>query len=183
MAKTKILHTQGNKIIIGFPIEEVIAELRDGSLSKNAENKLIPDVWVVLRRGLLIRQYHAFSSFNYVYFTDEGHLPCGEYDIEVYYDSIDGGQHMRLKREKILHVVDTTDEGQKYEGSDFNVIAYYPVIQGRAAAVIIGSDYVALYANNGLNADIGTDSVNLRAGYGESSVEVNANNVNINIKD
>ena len=90
---------------------------------------------------------------------------------------------MRLKHEKILHVVDTTDEGQKYEGSDFNVIAYYPVIQGRAAAVIIGSDYVALYANNGLNADIGTDSVNLRAGYGESSVEVNANNVNINIKD
>ena len=183
MAKTKILHTQGNRITIGFPIEEVYAEVRDGSLSKNAENKLITDVWVVLRRGLLIRQYHASSSFNYVHFTDEGHLPCGEYDIEVYYDSIDEGRHMRLKYEKILHVVDTTDEGQKYEGSDFNVIAYYPVIQGRAAAVIIGSDYVALYANNGLNADIGTDSVNLRAGYGESSVEVNANNVNINIKD
>ena len=182
MAKTKILHTQGNRITIGFPIEEVYAELRDGSLSKNKEAKLITDVWVVLRRGLLIRQYHAFSSFNYVHFTDEGHLPCGEYDIEVYYDSIDE-HHMKFVEEKMLCVVRTTAEGQKYQSSDYDVVAYYPVIRGRASAVVIGDGYVRLYAGRGLNADLADGAVNLRAGYGNSTIEIENNSVNIHIKE
>lgn len=183
MAKTKILHTQGNQITIGFPVEEVYADLRDGSLEKNNRNNLIDDVWVVLRRGILVLQYRASASFNYVHFTDMGHLPCGEYDIEVYYDSDDQGHHLRLKYEKILHVVDSTEAGQTYEGSDFDVTTYYPVIHGRASAVVISNGAVSIYAGNGLNADLGDDSVNLRAGYGESQVDITNTNVNINIKD
>ena len=181
MAKTIIRHIQGNQITIGFPVQEVYAELRNGSFSEYQVELLISNTWIVLRRGILVRQYKAFVSFNYVHFTDGGHLPCGEYDIEVYYDSNDEGHHMRLKYEKILTVVDSTEAGQVYQSTDFDVVAFYPVIQGRAAAVIIGSDYVRLMAGNGLNADIDEDSVNLRAGYGNSTVDVTENNVNINI--
>ena len=183
MAKTIIRHIQGNEITIGFPVNEVYAELRNGSFEAYAEQQLIGDTWVVLRRGILVRQYKATVSFNYVHFTDGGHLPCGEYDIEVYYDSQDEGHHMRLKYEKILTVVDSTEAGQVYDSTDFDVVAFYPVIQGRASAIVIGDGYVRLIAGNGLNADIDEDSVNLRAGYGNSTVEVTENNVNININE
>lgn len=181
---TKILHTQGNEITIGFPVGEVYADLRDGTLDKHVDDNIINDpTWVVLRRGLLVRQYRATVSFNYVHFTDTGHLPCGEYDIEVYYDSEDGGHHMRLVYEKILRVVNTTDEGQQYQSSDYDVMAYYPVINGRASAVIISNGTVALMAGRGLNADIGDGAVNLRAGYGNSTIEIENNSVNIHIKE
>lgn len=182
MGKTKILHTQGNQITIGFPVTEVYADLINGKLDINNNDNLLGDTWVVLRRGILVRQYRASVSFNYVHFTDMGHIPCGEYDIEVYYDSRDEGHHMRLKHEKILCVVDSTDEGQVYDSTDYDVTTYYPVIQGRASAVIIGSDYVALVAGNGLNADISENSVNLRAGYGDSTIDIDNNNVNIRIQ-
>ena len=181
---TKILHIQGNEITIGFPVGEVYADLRDGTLDKHVLDRVIDDpTWVVLRRGLLVRQYRATASFNYVHFTDTGHLPCGEYDIEVYYDSEDEGHHMRLAYEKILRVVSTTDEGQQYQSSDYDVMAYYPVINGRASAVIISNGTVALMAGRGLKADLADNSVNLRTGYGDSQVDVTNTNVNINIKD
>lgn len=182
MAKTIILHTQGNEITIGFPIQEVTSVLNDGSRSTTAEENDLADVWVVLRRGLLVRQYRAAVIDNLVYITDTGHLLCGEYDIEVYYDSIDE-HHMKFVEEKMLCVVRTTAEGQKYQSSDYDVVAYYPVIRGRASAVVIGDGYVRLYAGRGLNADITDGAVNLRAGYGNSEIEVTDNNVNIHIKE
>ena len=182
MAQTKILHIKGNSITIGFPIAEIQNVLNDGTDHVNTEfNDIVGDVWVVLRRGLLIRQFKVEANANYISFTDHGHLPCGEYDIELYYD------HellpMRYAKEKMLVVVNTTEEGQVYQSTDFDVIAYYPVINGRESAIVIGDGYVRLIAGNGLRADIDEDSVNLRAGYGNSTVEVTENNVNININD
>lgn len=182
MAETKILHIQGNSITIGFPIAEIENVLNDGSDTVNREfNDIIGDVWVVLRRGILVRQYKVTASANYIHFTDHGHLPCGEYDIEVYYD------HellpMRYAKEKMLIVVGNTEQGQVYQSTDFDVLAYYPVINGRESAIIIGDGYVRLMAGAGLRADIDSDSVNLRAGYGDSEVEVTENNVNININE
>jgi hypothetical protein len=182
MAKTIILHTQGNEITIGFPIQEITSVLNDGSRTTNAEVNDLADVWVVLRRGLLVRQYRATVIDNLVYITDKGHLLCGEYDIEVYYDSIDE-HHMKFVEEKMLCVVRTTAEGQKYQSSDYDVVAYYPVIRGRASAVVIGDGYVRLYAGHGLNADLADGAVNLRAGYGNSTIEIENNNVNIHIKE
>ena len=182
MAKTIILHIQGNEITIGFPIQEVTTVLTDGSRSTAAEENGIADVWVVLRRGLLVRQYRATVIDNLAYITDKGHLLCGEYDIEVYYDSIDE-HHMKFVEEKMLCVVRTTAEGQKYQSSDYDVVAYYPVIRGRASAVVIGDGHVRLYAGRGLNADLADGAVNLRAGYGNSEIEVTDNNVNIHIKE
>ena len=182
MAKTIILHIQGNEITIGFPIQEVTSVLTDGSRSTTAEENDLADVWVVLRRGLLVRQYRATIIDNLVYITDKGHLLCGEYDIEVYYESIDE-HHMKLVEEKMLCVVRTTAEGQKYQSSDYDVVAYYPVIRGRASAVVIGDGHVRLYAGRGLNADIADGAVNLRAGYGNSTIEIEDNNVNIQIKE
>ena len=182
MEKTKILHIQGNEITIGFPLVTISATLVDGSLNKDEIEDAVGNAWVVLRRGILVRQYHVQASHNYVFITDKGHLPCGEYDIEAYYDDPDG-IHMRYKYEKLLAVVDSTDAGQVYESSDYDVVAYYPVINGRASAVVIGDGYVGLRAGAGLNADIGNDSVNLRAGFGPSQVEITENNVNININE
>jgi hypothetical protein len=181
MAKTIILHIQGNEITIGFPIQEVASVLTDGSRSTTAEENDLADVWVVLRRGLLVRQYRATIIDNLVYITDKGHLLCGEYDIEVYYESIDE-HHMKFVEEKMLCVVRTTAEGQKYQSSDYDVVAYYPVIRGRASAVVIGDGHVRIYAGRGLNADIADGAVNLRAGYGNSTIEIEDNNVNIQIK-
>ena len=182
MAKTIILHIQGNEITIGFPIQEVTSVLNDGSRSTTAEENTLADVWVVLRRGLLVRQYRATVIDNLVYITDKGHLLCGEYDIEVYYDSIDE-HHMKFVEEKMLCIVRTTAEGQKYQSSDYDVVAYYPVIRGRASAVVIGDGYVRLYAGRGLNADLADGAVNLRAGYGNSTIEIENNSVNIHIKE
>jgi len=182
MAKTIILHIQGNEITIGFPIQEITSVLNDGSRTTTAEENDLADVWVVLRRGLLVRQYRATVIDNLVYITDKGHLPCGEYDIEVYYDSIDE-HHMKFVEEKMLCVVRTTAEGQKYQSSDYDVVAYYPVIRGRASAVVIGDGYVRIYAGRGLKADIGDNSVNLRAGYGNSTIKIENNSVNIHIKE
>ena len=179
---TKILHIQGNEITIGFPLVTINATLIDGGLTKDEFEDAVGHAWVVLRRGLLVRQYHVQASHNYVFMTDKGHLPCGEYDIEVYYDDLDG-IHMRYKQDKVLVVVDSTEQGQHYESSDYDVIAYYPVINGRASAVVIGNGMVSLFAGRGLNADIGDGSVNLRAGHGNSTIEIENNEVNINIKD
>jgi len=182
ISKTDILHVQGNPITIGFPVERINAVLRDGSFEAlGSENSIDDGVWVVLRRGLLVRQYHVHAAHNYVFFTDAGHLPCGKYDIEVYYDD-DDRQHMRLKYPSILTVVDNTEDGQLYRSDDFDVDAYYPVIKGRASAIVIDGGQVSLFAGRGLNADIGEDSVNLRSGYGESQIEVTNDNVKINIK-
>lgn len=183
MAKTKILHIQGNFITIGFPIEEVNAVLNDGNYNAANSTNAIDDVWVVLRRGILVRQYKVHAAHNYVFFTDHGHLPCGKYDIEVYYDAPDSDMPMRLKYPQILTVVDNTEDGQHYDSTDFDVDAYYPVINGRESAVIISNGVVSLFAGRGLNADIGENSVNLRAGFGASQVEVTENNVNININE
>lgn len=182
MANTKILHIQGNEITIGFPLITISANLVDGSLTKSELEDAVGHAWVVLRRGILVRQYHVMASHNYVFITDKGHLPCGEYDIEVYYEDPDG-IHMRFKYDNLLAVVDSTEQGQVYEGSDFDVIAYYPVINGRASAVVIGDGQVSLFAGRGLNADIGESSVNLRAGHGNSTIEIENNEVKINIKD
>ena len=182
MAKTIILHIQGNEITIGFPIQEITCVLTDGSRSTTAEDNGLADVWVVLRRGLLVKQYRATVIDNIIYITDKGHLLCGEYDIEVYYDSIDE-HHMKFVEEKMLCVVRTTADGQKYQSSDYDVVAYYPVIQGRASAVIIGDGHVRLHAGRGLLADIGEGSVNLRSGYGNSEIEVTDNSVNIHINN
>lgn len=182
MTITKILHIKGNSITIGFPIAEIENVLNDGSDTVNTEfNDIVGDVWVVLRRGILVRQYKVTASDNYIHFTDHGHLPCGEYDIEVYYDR--QLLPMRYAKDKMLIVVNTTEEGQVYQSTDFDVLAYYPVINGRESAVVIGDGYVRLIAGNGLKADIDEDSVNLRAGYGNSTVEVTENNVIINIKE
>ena len=139
MAKTIILHIQGNEITIGFPIQEITCVLTDGSRSTTAEDNGLADVWVVLRRGLLVKQYKATVIDNIVYITDKGHLLCGEYDIEVYYDSIDE-HHMKFVEEKMLCVVRTTVDGQKYQSSDYDVVAYYPVIQGRAVPSLSVTD-------------------------------------------
>lgn len=182
MAKTKILHIQGNEITIGFPVKEINAVLQDGTATTVDDLEAISELWVVLRRGILVRQYKVHPAHDYVFFTDKGHLPCGTYDIEAYYDT-DDGQHMRLKYPQILTVVDNTEAGQIYESDDFDVDAYFPVINSRASAVVISDGVVSLFAGRGLNADIGEDSVNLRAGFGPSQVEVTENNVNINIED
>lgn len=183
MAKTIILHTQGNEITIAFPIEQLAHFLTDGDTNIDVVQWAMErPVWVILSRGLCKLQYKASVTNNYVMVTDHGHIPCGEYDIEVRFDN-DDGLHMRFKQEKVLAVVDTTEAGRRYESTDYDVMAYYPVIHGRASAVVIGDNYVGLYSGLGLNADIGTDSVNLRAGYGNSQVEVTENNVNININE
>lgn len=183
MAETKILHIKGNYIHIGFQLSEVDHRLVNGHNEvDNNDVNIRGDVWVVLRRGLLIRQYKTHASFNYVYFTDWGFLPCGEYDIEVYYEA-EGEMHMRFCQEKVLIVVNSTAEGQVYQSTDYDVQAYYPVINGRESAVIIGDGFVRIMSGNGLLADIDSDSVNLRAGYGDSEVEVTENNVNININE
>lgn len=179
--KTKILHIQGNPITLGFPVDEVNASLVDGNVTKDQFTEPFNDVWVVFRRGLLVRQYRVKASHNYVFVTDKGHLPCGTYDIEVYYDDVDG-LHMRLKYPAILTIVDNTEDGQVYESTDFDVDAYYPIINGREPAVIISNGAVSLFAGRGLKADIDNDSVNLRAGYGDSQVVTDEDNVNINIK-
>lgn len=182
MAKTKILHIQGNEITIGFPVKEVNAVLQDGSSSTVDKTEALSELWVVLRRGILVRQYKVYPAHDYVFFTDKGHLPCGVYDLEVFYDTEDG-QHMRLSYPQILTIVDSTEAGQIYESDDFDVDAYYPIINSRASAVIISNGTVALMAGRGLKADISDDSVNLRAGFGGSQVEVTETNVNINIKE
>ena len=168
--------------MIGFPVKEVNAVLHDGSSSTVDNIDALSELWVVLRRGILVRQYKVRPAHDFVFFTDKGHLPCGVYDIEVYYDTEDG-QHMRLKYPQILTIVDSTEAGQIYESDDFDVDAYYPIINSRASAVVISNGIVSLFAGRGLNADLGDDSVNLRAGYGDSQVDVTNTNVNINIKD
>lgn len=168
-----------------FPLMLVSEELIGGNRNTDVEEYGIDDdVWIVLRRGILVRQYKVDACHNYVWFTDHGHLPCGVYDIEVYYDQHQGiPVPLRFKQEKVLIVVDSTEAGQVYESSDYDVMAYYPIINGRAAAVVIGDGYVGIRAGAGLNADIGNDSVNLRAGFGPSQVEITENNVNININE
>jgi hypothetical protein len=186
MAKTIIKHIQGNQITIAFPIMEREKELTDGSLvGTDTENAIQGDVWVILSMGLMVRQYRASVRGNYIVITDHGHLPVGRYDIDVRFDVTIGGitYPMRYYENDILHVVNATQDGEVYESTDYDVLAYYPVIHGRASAVVIGDGYVRLYAGNGLNADIDSDSVNLRAGYGNSQVEVTENNVNININE
>ena len=70
MAKTKILHIQGNEIMIGFPVKEVNAVLQDGTSSTVGKTEALGELWVVLRRGILVRQYKVYPAHDFVFFRD-----------------------------------------------------------------------------------------------------------------
>lgn len=181
MAKTKILHIQGNEITIGFPVKEVNAVLHDGSSSTVDKTEALSELWVVLRRGILVRQYKVYPAHDYVFFTDKGHLPCGAYDLEVFYDTEDG-QHMRLSYPQILTIVDSTEAGQIYESDDFDVDAYYPIVNGRSSAVVITENSVMLQIGGRIGTDEdGDDENTINAEYGDGSITETDDEIIINI--
>lgn len=186
MAKTIIKHIQGNPITIAFPIMEREKELTDGSLvGTDTENAIQGDVWVILSMGLMVRQYRATVQGNYIIITDHGHLPVGKYDIDVRFDVTIGGitYPMRYYENDILHVVNATQDGEVYESTDYDVLAYYPVVNGRGGAIVITEDAVYLETDSGIGGDDDPEDGEATAytGYGDGRVEVSENEVTLYI--
>lgn len=187
MAKTRIKHVFGNRIIMRIPLTGRTVTVTDSNVNKSDEAITPTEAVVRFEKGYGSVRHDVAATIagNVVIMVDDGTIPIGTWDITVITQdsSTKPSLPLRYKQNAVLDVVDSTADGGSYGNDEVDVLAYYPVINGRSSAVVIGDDYVTIYADRGLQADIDNEGVNLRVGYGESQVEVGEDNVSIHINN
>lgn len=182
MART-IKHVQGNHIELRFPLDERTVSVNDGSVvSSNTD--LYPEGNVAVRFSKGYGSYNfdlpATIEGNVVVMTDDGTIPVGTWSVSIVGSSENGP--FRYKRNVVLEVVDTTDEGGDYSNDEADVLAYYPVVNGRSSAVVVTEDEVRLQIGGHIATDDdGDDEATIRDEYGAGSVTETDDEIIINI--
>lgn len=181
--RTVIRHVQGNNIELFIPLTRMVATVSNGTTTKDATEYPIYDVKVVLQRGKHIYEFPALvNGINTAYIEDTGTLPVGTYSITVTFRGTDGVKY-RYKKNAVLQIVDTIEEGCEYSSDEYNVIAYYPTIEGHASAILISDHEVIITEAGKFQGDnTPNDSyADVAAEYGEGYVEVGDNDVTLHI--
>lgn len=179
----KIKHVQGNRIELRFPLDERTVSVNDGSVAAS-DTDLIPVGKVAVRLSKGYGSYNfdvpATTDGNVVVMTDDGTIPVGSWSLSIVGGSANGP--FRYKRNVVLDVVDTTDEGGDYANDEADVLAYYPVINGRSSAVIVTDDEVILQIGGHIATDDdGDDEATVKDEYGAGSVTETDDEIIINI--
>lgn len=143
-------HPYGNQLILTFPMSIHWVNVTDGDVHTEdvpALENLASPPKVVLSRGK--KEYTYVGEVwggNFILIKDEGVLPIGTYDITVYLDWGSGGRG-RYKQRTMLKVVDCTSDGGQYENDEFNIIATYPIVEGRSIAISIMDGQIRISEN------------------------------------
>lgn len=179
----KIKHVFGNRIELRIPLTEREVSVSDGSVSTR-DTILVPTVRISVRLSKGYGSYNydvpATVSENVVVMVDNGTIPVGTWSIEVVGSYAD--QPFRYKRDIVLEVVDATEDGGDYANDEVDVLAYYPVVNGRSSAVVITDDAVIVEVGGRIGADDDEDeAATVYNDYGEGSVELGDDAVTIYI--
>ena len=120
---------------------------------------------------------------NAVVMDDNGTIPIGTWSIEVV-GTVAGrsGRPFRFKRNVMIEVVDATEDGGDYANEEADVLAYYPVVNGRSSAVVITDDEIMLQVGGNIATDDdGDDEATINAEYGAGSITETDDEIIINI--
>ena len=181
---TVIKHVYGNEITMIIPLTRRHVELRSGTsiVSDDSQLPKLEKAVVRFSKGAIKLDFDAHIESNAVMVRDKGTIPIGTYSITVLCEDYDG-RPMRFKQSTVLDVVDTTDEGGMYDPDEFDVIAYYPIINGRSSAVIIGSDDVTITEGKNFGSDDTPydEYADINAIIGDGQVQVTDNEVILTI--
>lgn len=185
MAK-KIKHVFGNRIELHIPLTEREVTVNDGSV-------ITDDISLVPQGNVSVRFSKGYGSYNFdvpatiednsVVMVDDGTIPIGTWAVEVVGTTTGrSGRPFRFKRNVILEVVDATEDGGDYANNETDVIAYYPVINGRSSAVVITDEEVILQVGGHIATDDdGDDEATVNADYGAGSITETDDEIIINI--
>lgn len=182
--KTIIRHIQGNRLEIHVPLSERTVTSTDGNVDTH-ETAIEPsNVTVRLyKRGIARYDLTPTINGNMLVIVDNGTIQLGKYDIEIFGTVTVGNRPLRFKECNLLHVVDATDQGGEYDTDEYNVIAYYPFIQGREHAIVIDGDkvYMEIGGNFGADDDPTDNKATIFTGYGEGTISIEDNKVILDI--
>lgn len=174
MAK-KIKHVYGNRIELHFPLTERVVTVTDGNVSTNDVDLVPKEIAVRFSKGYGSRNIDVRANINEntVVMIDDGTIPVGTWAIELVGTMSDrSGTPFRYKKSVVLEVVDTTEECGDYGNEEVDVVAYYPVINGRTSAVVITDDAVIVEVGGVIGADDdGDGAATVYNNYGEGYVE------------
>ena len=181
----KIKHVFGNRIELHIPLSDRAVSVTDGNASESIAD-LYPAGKIALRLSKGYGSYNydvpATVSGNTIVIVDNGTIPVGAWSMELV-GTYSDGKPLRWKKNVILEVVDATADGGDYGNDEVDVLAYYPIIEGRGSAIVITDDAVYLETGSGVGEDDDPDDDEATAhtGYGEGSVEVSDNEVTLYI--
>lgn len=151
-----ISHPYGNYISLSFPISMRAVTVIDGvenaeEIETDLSNNLVGKPIVELSRGNKVLRFECEIFQNKVVFSDSGKLQIGSYDISILLNY--GEQQLRYKKRTVLKIVDETANGGQYENDEFDVIAIYPIINGRSIAISFVDGQVRISENGKFQGD------------------------------
>lgn len=176
MEKKKIIrHIRGNYICMKLSLTERTVTTVNGTTDES-DAAFVPSrhspVKVLFSQGYDTVVLDAeLMNDGRVKVEDNGTLGVGKYSIEILCRDT-SGHPMRFKKKAVLVVADSTDEGGDYDTNEFDVIAYYPVINGMQSAVVIedGKIYLEVGGRFGEDDDPDDGKAMISTGYGEGRV-------------
>ena len=176
MEKKKIIqHIRGNYICMKMTLTERTVTTVNG-VTEESDSSIVPSknapVKVLFSQGYDSVALDAeFMNDGRVKVEDNGTLGIGKYSIEILCRDI-SGHPLRFKKKTTLNVVDATAEGGQYNTDEFDVIAYYPVINGMRSAIFIenGKIYLEVGGRVGEDDDPNDGKAMISTGYGEGYV-------------
>ena len=184
-----IRHLKGNYLELNFPIKRIAATTIDGITEKTESSVYIIKALVTLIRGERTYEYpfdiehgNMVMHMESLVIKDAGDLPLGLYDVDIQFTGSDGRQY-RWKRQSVLCIVDTFEEGEGYESDDVGIVAYYPTIEGGESAITETEENVTLNEAGRYQGDENPydDYADIVATYGDNRISVGANDVTLNI--
>lgn len=178
-----IRHPQGNVLIINIPLTRRAVYTINGTTTASEVEFPFHDVVVSFIKNMKRYDYPArMSSTNVATIIDYGKLPVGTYSIEVTGSGTDGLDY-RFKKNTVLMIVDSTEEGGVYETDEFNVTAFYPVVNGKTSAIIINDNDIVIEANGTYKGDDTPNDnfIDITAAFGDKNIEITDDEIIINI--
>lgn len=184
--KTVIRHIRGNYIEIRVPLSCLTLTSIDGNVDRETgpfrPSKIVVRLW---KGGIARYDLAPTISDNMLIFRDYGQIALGTYDIEILSEDQDfrPALPMRFKKQAFLYVADCTGDGGEFDTNEFNVIAYYPVIEGREHAIVIDGDkvYIEVGGHFGADDDPTDNKATIFTGYGEGQIVLENNKVILEI--
>lgn len=181
--KTIIRHVQGNYLELRIPLTRRMVTSIDGNVDEQNATTVLRDVTVRLwRRGIARYEFTPTINDNVATVVDQGRIELGKYEIEILYkDELD--HPLRYKKRAILDVVEDTADGGEYNTNEYDLIAYYPIVEGREQAIVLDGDkvYMEVGGHFGADDDPTDNKATIFTGYGEGQIVIENNKVILEI--
>lgn len=181
MAK-KIKHVFGNRLRLQIRMTYHEVAVNSGNVNEFNVSLYPLEVSVRFSKGYGSYNYDVPATYmgDVVTMEDNGTIPVGTWAISVV--GVAMGIPFRYKRDVFLEVVDATEDGGDYANDEVDVLAYYPIVNGRSSAVVITENSVMLQIGGRIGTDEdGDDENTLNAEYGDGSITETDDEIIINI--